>query len=353
MFIDFNCLLSVSFLVYFTSPKLQRCSRCKVKFYCSKSCQTEDWSSGHKLSECLLYATDMSKFNGRLINLDTPRLLLRLSLILTKKPEQKTKPLAINLNDGSPRSFNSLMDHKDNLLKDRNRIQIFEEMCYLYTTLGVFLDPDLILSSFGRLLINGFTVLDSTFAEIGYGVFIGASQFDHSCKPNGVPVFDGTTLQIRAMTDIDTQLEPILITYLDITMSTDKRKETLANKYYFNCCCPRCTSGPNIEKDFESRLTQFIKLTSERKWVQADVLGRQLLPVFEDYFQYHHPELTVHLMQLLQVRRNLGEQVYTLRDKITKEISDKLKSAILITHGSEHTLFKNDFIDLLSDLSND
>ena len=333
-----------------SSPKLQRCSRCKVKFYCSKACQAEDWSAGHKLGECLLYIADIDKFNGRLINLDTPRLLLRLSLILTKKPEQAFKSYATNLNDGSPRTFNSLMDHKENLEKDENRVTIYEEMCYLYGTLNVFFDPDQILSSFGKLLINGFTILDNTFTEIGYGIFIGASQFDHSCKPNCVPVFDGTTLRIRAMTDINTEVEPILITYLDITQPTEKRREILSNKYYFDCECPRCKEGPNIEPWFEEKLTNFIRLTSERKWKDADELGRELLPVFESYFQYHHPELTVHLMQLLQIRRNMGAKVYNLSDKITKDIKEKLYKSIMITHGSDHSLYKNEYFDLMKDL---
>lgn len=341
---------SLSLSLCLSSCKLQRCSRCKVKFYCSKTCQSEDWSSGHKLGECAVYAKDLSKFNGRLINLDTPRLLLRLSLLLTKRPDQGIKAKGTNLNDGSPRSYNSLMDHKENLLKDKNRIEIYEEMVYLFTTLDIFMDPDLILSGFGRLLINGFTILDPTFTEIGYGLFIGASQFDHSCKPNGVPVFDGTNLQIRAMTDIDTSTEPLLITYLDITMSTQKRKETLTNKYYFNCACDRCLHGPNIEPDFETKLTHFIELTKERQWKTADELGRQLLPIFEQYFQYYHPELTVHLMQLLQIRRNMGTKVYHSSDTITNDINGKLRTSILITHGPDHSLFKNDYIDLLNDL---
>lgn len=31
------------------SGRLQRCSRCKAKLYCSKDCQTADWRAGHKL----------------------------------------------------------------------------------------------------------------------------------------------------------------------------------------------------------------------------------------------------------------------------------------------------------------
>jgi len=37
---------------------------------------------------------------------------------------------------------------------------------------------------------------------IGVGIYLGASVIDHSCKPNVVVVFEGTTIIVRTLTDL-------------------------------------------------------------------------------------------------------------------------------------------------------
>lgn len=38
--------------------------------------------------------------------------------------------------------------------------------------------------------------------SIGTGIYLGVSVTDHSCKPNAVATFDGTTLYIRTIEDL-------------------------------------------------------------------------------------------------------------------------------------------------------
>lgn len=45
-------------------------------------------------------------------------------------------------------------------------------------------------------------MLDSEMNSIGTGIYLGASVIDHSCTPNAVAVFQGTTLSIRAVENI-------------------------------------------------------------------------------------------------------------------------------------------------------
>lgn len=52
------------------------------------------------------------------------------------------------------------------------------------------------------MVVNGFNILDSEMNSIGTGIYLGASVIDHSCTPNAVAVFQGTTLSIRAVEDI-------------------------------------------------------------------------------------------------------------------------------------------------------
>lgn len=38
---------------------------------------------------------------------------------------------------------------------------------------------------------------------IGTGIYLGVSVTDHSCDPNAVATFDGITLNVRAIEDIE------------------------------------------------------------------------------------------------------------------------------------------------------
>ena len=40
--------------------------------------------------------------------------------------------------------------------------------------------------------------------SIGTGIYLGCTVIDHSCDPNAVAVFEGTTIQIRALKQIPT-----------------------------------------------------------------------------------------------------------------------------------------------------
>lgn len=59
-----------------------------------------------------------------------------------------------------------------------------------------------VMGIFGRMCVNSYNILDSDMNSIGSGVYLGPSIIDHSCKPNAVAVFEGTTIIIRAIEDI-------------------------------------------------------------------------------------------------------------------------------------------------------
>lgn len=52
------------------------------------------------------------------------------------------------------------------------------------------------------MLVNAFNILDQEMNSIGTGIYLGVSITDHSCKPNAVATFDGTTLFIRTIEDL-------------------------------------------------------------------------------------------------------------------------------------------------------
>lgn len=53
------------------------------------------------------------------------------------------------------------------------------------------------------MCINAFNILDDNLNTIGTGIYLAASVINHSCVPNATATFDGTTLRIGAITDIE------------------------------------------------------------------------------------------------------------------------------------------------------
>lgn len=52
------------------------------------------------------------------------------------------------------------------------------------------------------MCINSFNILDNDMNSIGTGIYLTASILDHSCEPNAVAVFEGTTIHIRTIKSI-------------------------------------------------------------------------------------------------------------------------------------------------------
>lgn len=50
-----------------------------------------------------------------------------------------------------------------------------------------------------QMCINSFNICNQDFQCIGTGIYLAASIIDHSCEPNAVAIFEGTTLNIRSI----------------------------------------------------------------------------------------------------------------------------------------------------------
>jgi len=59
-----------------------------------------------------------------------------------------------------------------------------------------------VMGIYGRICINSFNILDPNMNTIGVGIYLGASIIDHSCKPNAIAIFEGTTIFIRTLVDL-------------------------------------------------------------------------------------------------------------------------------------------------------
>ena len=78
--------------------------------------------------------------------------------------------------------------------------------------------------------------------SVGVGVFISASFFNHSCRPNCSFALDSNGfLEMRAMRPVSSG-ELLTISYvpLDGAQSREDRQEGLRRDFFFSCCCEAC-----------------------------------------------------------------------------------------------------------------
>lgn len=69
------------------------------------------------------------------------------------------------------------------------------------STINLPLVFDILLFSL-QMIVNAFNILDQEMNSIATGIYLGVSITDHSCVPNAVATFNGTTLFIRTIQDL-------------------------------------------------------------------------------------------------------------------------------------------------------
>lgn len=72
--------------------------------------------------------------------------------------------------------------------------------------------------------MNAFNILDQEMNSIATGIYLGVSITDHSCKPNAVATFQGTTLFIRTIEDLASTNDWSKVFYVDFA-------------FIFSCTC--------------------------------------------------------------------------------------------------------------------
>lgn len=83
-----------------------------------------------------------------------------------------------------------------------------EHLECLTSVLKELLDDELmpnqseLMGIYGRLVVNGFNILDPEMNSVATGLYLGVSITDHSCVPNAIATFEGTKLFIRTLKDL-------------------------------------------------------------------------------------------------------------------------------------------------------
>uniref|UniRef100_T1J9Y5 MYND-type domain-containing protein n=1 Tax=Strigamia maritima TaxID=126957 RepID=T1J9Y5_STRMM len=213
--------------------ELHKCTQCLFSFYCNKNCQKSAWLD-HK-QECL---------NLKRRRPARPTDFVRLIARIIYKLKTLTLPDKYEEIGNIKRGFEDLMSHVELIKNDPLRLNQYHVISKL---IADFVTPDVLPSNqelfeiFGKITINSYSICDIEMVNIGVGLYLGASMFDHSCRPTATIVFEGPTLFLKAVVGIS-QLSTtkVFISYLDLLASTYERKRDLKAQYYFDCMCATC-----------------------------------------------------------------------------------------------------------------
>ncbi|XP_015599197.1 histone-lysine N-methyltransferase SMYD3 isoform X2 [Cephus cinctus] len=215
------------------SGKLSKCSGCQYVYYCDRTCQRESWSV-HK-SEC----PNLKRISPRVLP-DAARLMARIIVKLKNGGADEVGYYT----ETNYRKFKDLMSHYSDIKQDKKRMEHFTSLCgVLFEYLGKTLIPNSaeLMGIYGRICVNSFNILDPDMNSIAVGIYLGPSIIDHSCIPNAIAVFEGTTIIIRTLQDLPRlDWSQIRISYIDLLNSTEDRRAELKDSYYFWCNCQRC-----------------------------------------------------------------------------------------------------------------
>ena len=347
--------LRSSLLILVLTPfrsNLKRCSGCKVFHYCGQSCQMMDWKAAHKGRECKIYAVANSGTaagESDLLKIQSAQFLLRVYLTLGMNPALSDREFMMP--DGSFRSFRNLMTHMNELLADEMRMRCFQSTVRLFKPLVPDLDVELLLVFYAKICINSFSILNLSLNAIGSGMYIEASVFNHSCRPNATTVWNGLRLEVRAIKDIAAGKE-ITTNYVDIKKNRSERQTELREHYYFTCACDRCEDQREDDvwpliSQLNERMDDLICQKSgdgEEKFKEIYLCAIRSLPLYEQIYGEFHPDLTIQLMRAVKARANMKQVPAEYlsgnpADSILFLIQ-KLRRCLQVTHSENHPIFR-------------
>ncbi|ALC49602.1 Bzd [Drosophila busckii] len=234
------------------AAKVLKCSNCRYVSYCNRACQQAAWPL-HK-HECPF----LKRVQPRVVP-DAGRMLCRLILRLEHGGDLER---GYYTEHGS-RKFRDLMSHYAEIKNDAQRVEHLDSLHAVLTDMMIdsnsrstVPNKTELMSIYGRLITNGFNILDAEMNSIGTAIYLGVSITDHSCQPNAVATFEGNELHVHATEDMPSlDWSKIFISYIDLLNTPEQRREDLKAHYYFLCVCSKCID-PQEQLDMNAAVCQ-------------------------------------------------------------------------------------------------
>eukprot|EP00079_Xenopus_tropicalis_P016177 XP_004914683.1 PREDICTED: histone-lysine N-methyltransferase SMYD3 isoform X1 [Xenopus tropicalis] len=349
--------------------KLLRCSQCKVTRYCNSHCQRKAWQ-GHK-RECKCLRSTLPN-----VPPNSVRLVGKIIFKMLQKPDTASEELY---------TISDLQSH----IKEASE-EVKDGLRHLATALQHYLKEEIqeisqlppgfqVLEYFGKVTCNSFTISDGEMQDVGVGLYPSMSLLNHSCDPNCVIVFEGTCLLLRTVKEIP-KGEELTISYIDVKMPTQGRRDQLQRQYCFLCDCQRCllrdkdedmlAGDAEASREVESSVSRLEELLSQNTaeealnlcktlmnryylpdkniyqlkildcamdasidlglWEEALHFGLRTLEPYSLYYSNYHPVRAVQLMKVGKLQNYQG--LFAEAMKTLKQAFDIMK----VTHGRDH-----------------
>ena len=375
---------------------LRKCSACSWVQYCGQTCHKIAWKI-HKY-ECNLIKKAINN-NPKSPTIPSDSVLFLYKLYCHSQSSKGQK--VVDTFMGVDRSFKDLMTHKEELKLDPNRMQKFYDA---YVQLKCFvkldergdgsLNEDLLLETFGKMVINSYSILDEDLNDVATGLYLGPSLLDHSCRANCVCIFNGCNLKLKTITSI-MKGEKLTISYIDVMDTTSNRRTELVNNYYFICDCASCLDSDRddqmvqikysmsededekerlkgkLDKDFKifnekskdvdyhelyTLAKEFEKtwhnILSDRniylfhvlshlyescivlqKWSEAVTIGEKISKFYHHYIPHPLPNYVFHLLKLAKIYLYLHENLRAL------QILEEVRPLVCVLFDSQDVIF--------------
>ncbi|XP_041929413.1 N-lysine methyltransferase SMYD2-A [Alosa sapidissima] len=263
---------------------LSKCGKCKQAYYCNVDCQKGDWPM-HKL-EC----SAMCAYGENWCPSETVRLVAR---IIVKQKLQKDRTPSERLLALS--EFESHLDKLDNEKNEMNEADI-AALHHFYSRHLDFPDKATLNELFAGVNNNGFTIEDEELSHLGSAVFPDVALMNHSCSPNVIVTYKGTTAEVRAVQDISPG-EEIFNSYIDLLYPTEDRNERLIDSYFFECDCKECTTKSKDKAKMELRKN----LSSPPEPEEIRQMVRYAKNVIEEFRKAKHYKTPNELLEICEL----------------------------------------------------
>ncbi|XP_065315153.1 histone-lysine N-methyltransferase SMYD3-like [Gordionus sp. m RMFG-2023] len=248
----------------FTKNKLFYCMGCRLHRYCNKECQAKDWID-HK-NECKIFRRipmeDRVQFDYHI------HLIIRIIFKLERESTKNPEKLISYCNEKIKLNKYKFMDLKEHFL---------EEMKISGSKITSLLElikdslPKAILDKYEytmphiwcKITTNSFYIRDEHRQEIGVGIFLNSSKYNHNCVPNGIIISNGRTQHLVLIEDLylpnANDLEKyVRISYRNPLATTYARQLIFKNTYNFTCDCSLCCPDKTQNQSSNSMEDEFI-----------------------------------------------------------------------------------------------
>ncbi|KAJ1658378.1 hypothetical protein IWQ61_002365 [Dispira simplex] len=200
---------------------LSRCKSCKKLHYCSQSCQLKDWSD-HRL-ECAILASNAQVLPA----------IVRLFHRLLRRPEHFAPVF-------------QAIDTMERILEQLPLSKVSEAGQVVTITRQLLQEISLpsgrdLLHMYVKLATHTFGWADSSLVAFGLTFLPNIGLLNHHCDPNCAVIFEHRRAKLRTLRNISPG-EELTINYVDSTLPTTWRQETLQDTYFFKCRCALCVS---------------------------------------------------------------------------------------------------------------